>query len=141
MLKTIKNSSLMTKLLYITALILFVVWLIPKISAYYKNVNIYEKNIQELQSISSKHGITTKVQKFSETVFKQDTELLFSKVTIKNLGEKRYEAIITMKKEDLKSFHTFIETLALRYYVEIQNDLEFKKEDEIINVTMRLTAF
>ena len=141
MLKTIKSLSLMTKLLYIVAFILFVVWVIPKISTYYSNVNIYEKNIQELQSISSKYGITSKAQKFSETIFKQDTELLFSKVKTKSLGDNTYEIHITMKKEDLKSFHTFIQTISLRYYVEIKNNLEFKTEDKIINVKMTLKAF
>ena len=141
MLETIKNSSLLTKLLYLSAFIIFILWVIPQISNYYTNVNNYEKNIQELESISSKHGLSIETQKFSETSFKQNSELLFSKVEVENLGEKMYKVSITMKKEDLKSFHTFLETISLRYYVEIINDLDFKTEDETIKVKMTLKAF
>ena len=141
MLASIKNSSLLTKILYLFAFILFVAWVIPTISSYYTNVNSYEKSIKELKSISSKHGLSTETQKFSESSFKQQTELLFSKVDITNLGGQLYEIHITMKKEDLKSFHTFIETISLRYYVEIKDDLEFTTEDETIKVKMTLKAF
>ena len=141
MLETIKNSSLLTKLLYIFAFILFVISVIPKISAYYTSVNGYEKSLKELKSISSKYEISTKTKKFSEISFKQSSELLFSKVDIKNIGEQLYKVNITMRKEDLKSFHVFIETLALRYYVEIKNDLEFTTEAETINVKMTVKAF
>ena len=137
----LKNLPTITKLLYLFAFILFIAWVIPLISTYYSNVNAYERNVQELKSVSSKHAISTQTQKFSETIFKQNTELLFSKVALKSLSEKRYEATITMKKEDLKSFHTFIETISLRYYVEIQNDLEFKTEDDIVKVKMTLKDF
>jgi hypothetical protein len=141
MLESIKNSSLLTKILYLFAFILFIIWVIPTISSYYANLSSYEKSVEELKSISSKHGLSTKTQKFPESSFKQNTELLFSTVEIKNLGEKLYEVYITMKKEDLKNFHTFIETISLRYYVEIKNDLEFKTEDETIHVKMTLKAF
>jgi len=141
MLESIKNSSFLTKILYILAFILFVLWVIPTISSYYAKVNSYEKSVRELRTISSQHKLSTEIQKFSENSFQQSTKLLFSKVEIKNLGEKLYEVSITMKKEDLQSFHTFIETISLRYYVEIKNALEFKTEDETINVKMTLKAF
>jgi len=141
MLESIKNSSLLTKILYIFAFILFVLWVIPTIKSYYANVNSYEKNIKELENISSKHGVLTKTQKFSESSFQQNSELIFSKVKIKNIGKKLYEVYITMKKEDLINFHTFIETISLRYYVKIKNDLEFKTEDETIHVKMTLKSF
>jgi len=141
MLESIKNSSFLTKILYILAFILFVLWVIPTISSYYAKVNSYEKSVRELRTISSQHKLSTEIQKFSENSFQQSTKLLFSKVEIKNLGEKLYEVSITMKKEDLQSFHTFIETISLRYYVEIKNALEFKTEDETINVKLTLKTF
>ena len=141
MLKKLKNLSIMTKLLYLFAFILFIVWVIPMMNTYYSNVNTYEKNMKEIKMVSEKYGISTHAKKFSETSFIQDTELLFSKVSLKNLGNSLYKVIIRMKKEDLKSFHTFIETLSLRYYVEIKNKLEFKTEDEEVTVKFTLKAF
>lgn len=141
MLETIKDSSFMTKLLYIFAFLIFVAWVIPKISTYYTNVNNYKKSIKEIEDISSKHGLSSKTQKFSETIFKQNSELIFSNIDIKNLAEKTYEVQITIKKEDLKNFHTFIETISLRYYVVIKDALEFTTEEEVIKIKMTLKAF
>ncbi|CAA6826513.1 MAG: Unknown protein [uncultured Sulfurovum sp.] len=141
MLRNMKKSSLMTKLLYLFAFIVFAVWVLPKISAYYNNLNSYKKSLQELKKISTEHDVSTQTQKFSESVFKQKSELLFSKVSLKDLANNKYEVNITMKKEDLQTFHTFIETISLRYYVEIKDSLDFKTEDEVINVRMILKAF
>lgn len=141
MLEKLKNLSMMTKLLYLAAFILFIAWVMPLMNVYYSSVNTYKKGVQEIKNISSKHGVSTSTQKFSENSFKQSSKSLFSKIDIKNLGDKLYEIHITMKKEDLKDFHTFIETISLRYYVEIKNDLEFETKDEIINVKMTVKAF
>ena len=141
MLQKFKDSSLITKLLYLVAFILFLVWVLPIIKSYYTNVNTYKTNMQEIKSLSSLHGLSTETQKFSESLFKKNTESLFSKVELNNLGENRYQVNITMKKEDLKSFHTFIETLSLQYYVEIKNDIKFTTQNEFINAQMTLKAF
>lgn len=141
MLEKFKNTSLLTKLLYLLALIIFVAWVIPKMSSYYSSVNAYQQNSQALKTMASKHGISTNPQTFSAVLFKRESELLFSKVSIANLEDKQYKVNITMKKEDLKTFHSFIETISLKYYVKIVNDLEFTSDDETVNVQMILEAF
>lgn len=141
MLEKIKSLSLMTKLLYLFTFILFFIWVLPKISSYYANVSEYQENLQELRISSSKYGLSTDTQQFSETLFKHNSELLFSKVEIESLGKKKYEVYITIGKEDLKTFHTFIETLSLLYYVEIKDALEFKTENELINIKLILETF
>ena len=137
----LKKLSTLTKVFYLLALILFIAWVIPLISTYYSDIKTYNKNIQELQNVSSKYGISTQAEAFSETTFKENTELLFSKVAIKSLGNKKYEVTITMTEKDLKSFHTFIETISLHYYVKLKDNLEFTTKDKIITVKMQLTAF
>ena len=137
----LKNTSFITKLLYLLALIIFIAWIIPTMNTYYSNINTYKENKEKLNNLAIKHSLSTETQKFSTKVFKQKSELLFSKVEIKDIGEKIYEVHITMKKEDLKSFHTFIETISLRYYVEITKELELTTEDEVITAKMILKAF
>ena len=137
----LKNTSFITKLLYLLALIIFIAWIIPTMNAYYSNINTYKENKEKLNNLAIKHSLSTETQKFSTKVFKQKSELLFSKVEVKDIGEKIYEVHITMKKEDLKSFHTFIETISLRYYVEITKELELTTEDEVITAKMILKAF
>jgi len=43
-----------------------------------------------------------------------------------------------MKKEELKNFYTFIETLALRYHIKITDDIELKADDAIIHSKVTL---
>lgn len=141
MLEKFKNTSLITKLLFLFAFILFAIWVIPTMSAYYSKVNAYEKSLQELDARSSEYGISTQTQVFSENIFIKDSELLFSKVKISSRNNNTYDVNITLKKDDMDTFHTFIETISLKYYVEIQDDIKFKSKDEIVNVIMTLKAF
>ncbi|CAA6819371.1 MAG: Unknown protein [uncultured Sulfurovum sp.] len=140
MLEKFKNMSLISKILYLIAIILFIAWVIPMMSSYYSSVNKYEQNTQELKSISEKYGINTTAKIFSEALFKKEAELLFSKVSIKNLGDKKYLTNISIKREDLKTFHTFIASISLKYYVKIHGDLDFTMDDTSVNVKMTLEA-
>jgi len=137
----LKKLSTITKLFYLFALLLFVAWVIPVMSSYYDNVKIYQKSSQEVKTLALKYDITTQTEKFSETAFKKYASSIFSNVILKNLGEKRYEVLITMKQEDLKILRTFIETLSLRYYIKLKDNLEFTVKDKIITVKMQLIAF
>ena len=133
MIEAIKNTSLLTKILYFLALILFIIWVIPTIFSYYTNVNSYEKSLNELKETSSKYELSTKAETFSEDSFKQYAQPLFKTVNITTHGEKLYTIDIAMKKEELKNFYTFIETLALRYHIKITDDIELKADDAIIH--------
>lgn len=134
----LKNLSLMTKLLYLLAIIVFLLWVIPQMKAYYTNINKYEKNLQALENISSNYGLELHTKKFSKALFQQNSELLFEKVTVEDSSNNTYLVNIKLKKEDLKSFYTFIETISLRYYVEVAENLKFKIDDDFINTTMIL---
>jgi len=137
----LKNLSTITKIFYIFAFILFIAWVIPSISNYYNNVSTYKKNIKELKNVSLKQGIETQAKEFSENDFLKDTQLLFAQVALESLGKKKHELTVKMKQEDLKKFRTFIETISLRYYVKLDDNLEFTVKDQIITVKMQLTAF
>jgi len=137
----IKNLSTITKLFFLFALLLFIIWVIPAISSYYGNVNNYQKSSKELKTLALKYDITTQTEKFSEANFKKYASSLFSKVLLKNLGNQQYEVVINMKEEDSKTFRTFVETLSLRYYVKLKDHLEFTVKDKIITVRMQLIAF
>lgn len=141
MLESIKKPSLLTKILYVIALILFIIWVIPTISSYYTKVSSYEKNLKELNTMAAKQGINVKTQKFSITSFKKDNASLFQKIDITQVDENLYAVNMTIKKEKLEKFYTFLNTISLHYYVEVQNKLEFRSKDKIINIKMKLRAF
>ncbi len=140
MLSKFTSLSIITKLLYLLALLLFIVWVIPQMSNYYTNVNKYEQNKQKIDALSLKYGLSSEAQIFTEQAFKTNSELLFSKVDIIHLHDKTYVAHIQMKKDKLDTFHTFLESLSLKYYVQIKDTLEFTTEDEIITIKMTLEA-
>lgn len=140
MLTKLKNLSFMTKLLYLASIIVFALWVIPQMQTYYTNVNKYKQRVQALENISTNYNIELNTKEFSKELFKKNSELLFEKVEIDDLDDGTHRVNISIKKEDLKSFHTFLETLALKYYVEIEEDLLFQIEAETIKIRMMLKA-
>lgn len=140
MLESLKKISLLTKFIYLLALVIFIAWVVPAIMNYQNKSNNYEKSMQEIKQASSKYAITTKNQKFTSALFTKETLQLFSKVTVKDLGQQRYTIHINMKKEDIKKFKSFIETLSLRYLVEIENAIDFQAKEDDVQVTMTVKA-
>ncbi len=139
MFKKIKQISLVTKILYLLAVVLFFVWALPTMMNYYSNLNKYKKEHNKIAEISSKYGISSEAQPFSVNDFKKSVETTFLDVTIVPKEEAHYSVDIKIRKDDLKEFHTFIETLSLRYLVQIKDDLVFKaNDDDTINIKMTL---
>ncbi|HHD75569.1 MAG TPA: hypothetical protein ENK95_01940 [Campylobacterales bacterium] len=140
MINKIKNLPTMTKVLYVITFLLFIAWVLPTANRYFSNLNKYQTDLQEIENISSKYDIDTPVQKFSKENFKQTYQVLFTKIEIQDLGDKLYLVDIEMKKEDLNKFHSFLETLALKYYVQIEEGLAFTTKENAINVRFKLKA-
>ena len=135
MLENLKNQSIVTKILYLLALLLFVFWVIPSMVSYYSDMENYKESKQEIVKVSSKYGVDVNTKVFNQEMFQENTEKIFQKVAVEKLDEKRYIIDITMKKEDLKNFHNFIDTLSLRYYVQIDGELKFIAKDDTVNVS------
>jgi len=137
----LKKIPLMTKILYIITLLIFILWVIPTVNAYFSNTSKYEESKQELQNISTKYGLSMNTQKFTKEAFNKQVEPLFTSVDVEQVNSKTHEIKIAMKQEDLETFHTLLETLALKYYVEIQNSLSFStQEDDSIQAKFTLKS-
>ncbi len=135
MLESLKNQSVVTKVVYLLALLLFILWVIPSMVSYYSDMENYKGSQQEIAKLSSKYGVDVDTKVFTKELFQENSEKIFKKVTIEKLDEKRYIINITIKKEELKNFHNFIDTLSLRYYVQIEGELKFKAKDDVVNVS------
>ena len=135
MLENFKNQSIVTKVLYLLAILLFILWVIPSMVSYYSDIEHYKGSKQEISKLSSKYGVDSQTQLFSKELFQKNTEKIFEKVIVQNLDEKRYSIEIEMKREDLKNFHNFIDTLSLRYYVQIEGELKFKAKDDTVHAS------
>jgi hypothetical protein len=139
MLEKFKNISLLSKILYALALLLLLLWVAPTAMGYYSNVSKYQENTQEISLLSKKYAIDGEAQPFSSDAFKEEAEKMFSSVTVTVVNETRHTITIKMKREELSDFHKFIESISLRYLVEIEGALEFNTADneEIeVNITL-----
>ena len=132
MLENLKNQSMVTKILYLLALLLFIAWVIPTMLSYYSNMERYQDSKQEISKLLSKYKIDRETQPFTKELFQQTTESIFDKVVVKRLDSNRYHIDIEMKREDLKNFHNFIDTLSLRYYVQIDGELKFEAKEDTV---------
>ena len=133
MLQKFKNISLLTKVLYILALLVLLLWVVPTALNYYSNVGKYQENTGEISVLSQKYAIDAEAQPFNANTFKEEVEKEFSSVMVTSINDKRHDIVIKMKREEIPNFHKFLETISLRYLVEIEGALEFTstEEDEI----------
>ena len=138
MLENFKNQSIVTKVLYLLALLLFIAWVIPSMVSYYSDMEHYKGSQQEVAKLSSQYGVEVETQIFTKERFQKNTESIFEKVTVEQIDAKRYKINIAMKREDLKNFHKFIDTLSLHYYVKIEGALMFKAKENVVNASFIL---
>ena len=138
MLENFKNQSIVTKVLYLLALLLFIAWVIPSMVSYYSDMEHYKGSQQEVAKLSSQYGVEVETQIFTKERFQKNTESIFEKVTVEQIDAKRYKINIAMKREDLKNFHKFIDTLSLDYYVKIEGALMFKAKENVVNASFIL---
>jgi len=136
MIKKIKNISLISIALYLLAVIVLFIWVVPVAMNYYSNINSYEKNIKKMKTIYSEYNIESNPKIFTANLFKKDAELIFSKVDVTSIDQDKYSINIEIKKEDIESLHTFIKTLSLRYLIKIDNTLEFTAHDKVITIKL-----
>lgn len=132
----LKNLSLMSKVLFLFSLVVLFVWVIPSMINYYENVQKYELKVKELQQISSKYGIEEEAQPFTVEGFKKDTTSLSSTVDIVSPEAKVYNLTMQIDKDKIANFNSFLETLSLRYLVQIDGVLQFEEKDKVLEVKM-----
>ena len=138
MLENLKNTSLITKILYLFAVVLFLVWVIPSMVGYYSQVNEYQSDLKKIEQSASKYGLENNTKKFNIEQFKQEAGLIFDDVKVKAVSDKKYRVTIKMKKEDIKKFHVFLEKISLRFYVQVVGALEFNSKEKEVEVNMTL---
>jgi len=136
------SFTLVSKLLIILSFLVLFLWVVPNIVSYYENLNQYESKKRSLQEVNVKHGITKSAQKFNVTTFKSMATTLFSNVNVTSMEKGKHHIIIHVEKDKIKIFNTFIETLALRYFVSIENnELKFEEKEKILEATFTLQEF
>ena len=138
MLENFKNTSLITKILYLFTVVLFLVWVIPSMVGYYSQVNEYQTNLKKIEQSASKYGLENNTKKFDMERFQQEARLIFDDVNVKAVSDKKYGVAIKMKKEDIKKFHVFLEKISLRFYVQVVGALEFNSKEKEVEVNMTL---
>jgi archaellum component FlaF (FlaF/FlaG flagellin family) len=139
MLKGLKQLPLVSKIIFIISLIILFVWVIPTMVNYFKNVQVEEQQVSELQKNSSKYGISIDdTKKFDKESFIQDTLNNVSKASVESLDDKSHAIILEVDKDKIGNFNKYLETLSLRYLVKITSPITFKEKDKFIEVKMSI---
>ena len=140
MLSRLKNLSLLNKIISASSLFLLLVWVIPSMVEYYKNVREYESKTEALHQVAQRYNVEESSEPFDEKKFKNEVERLFSSVNIVSTSEKNYNVTIKMKREDVDRFNSFLEALSLHYLVTINGPLKFEEKNKKLEVQMSLLA-
>lgn len=136
---SLKSTSLITKFIYFLSVIALLIWTIPNVVNYYKNLKSYKLKEKKLNYVYHKHHIVSKAQEFRLDSFKKSTNAIFSDVSIKQKKEQEYEVLIEVGKDKLDSIYTFIKTISLNYLVSIKDtELKFEDKKQLIAVTFTL---
>ena len=136
------SLSLLSKLLIILSLLLLFLWVVPTVLSYYKNLNQYNSKKSSLHEVNVKHGITEMAEKFNIEKFKADSSIHFLAVRVDSQKEGEHQISIDVEKDKIKLLNSFIETLALRYLVSIENnELKLEEKDKLLVATFTLKEF
>ncbi|NOZ90981.1 MAG: hypothetical protein GXO60_06825 [Epsilonproteobacteria bacterium] len=136
----LKSLSPITKILFAISLLLLFAWVIPSMVSYYKNEKLYKQKSTELEKLD-KREITSEAKVFHAEVFKIDAENYFDKVVVIPIQNNKYKIEITLKKEALPKFHTFLKNLSLNYKVEVDDNLVYEDINKSLKITMILKPF
>ena len=140
MLENFKNTSLLSKIVYLFALLVFLGWSLPTMLTYFSNEKAFEKSQTEINRLSSQFGLNHQTVIFDSKAFKESTEAKFEACKVLPLENSQYSVTIKMKREDIEAFNKFIETLSLRYYVNVKAPLTFEAKDEMVTAKMIVVA-
>jgi len=133
------SLSFVTKVLLFFSILVLFLWVVPTVIGYYKSIDTLESRNSELQKISKIHNINTKVKKFNKKEFIKETASLVEDILVESDDNNGYYLTLYIAKNKMKAFHTFLETLSLRYLVKIKdNEIKLIEKDQVIEVKLNL---
>ena len=134
--------SLITKIAVLLSLLLLALWVIPTFMSYTDTLNEYKSKQLLFKKENSKYAISKDSKIFNIKSFKNDFSSLFLDMNISLIDKNRYKVIVKIEKEKLQIFHSFIETVALHYLINIEHSkLEFKEKDKNLEINFILKSF
>jgi len=139
--KKIKTISPMTKVWFVAALLILLLWVIPTMVSFYKKQKIYDTKVQELQLLDNREGIHSEAKDFHIDVFKKDAEKYFSSVEVNAIANNSYEVMIVMEKSQIETFKSFLKKISLEYNIAIEDNLIFKEREDLMNIEMLLKPY
>jgi hypothetical protein len=139
MLSGFKQLPLVSKIIFSISLIILFAWVIPTMVNYFKNVQLQEAKIVELEKVASKYNVSIKdTKRFNKESLIQYALNNVSNASIQALDNKSYLLKLELDKDKLENFNRFLETLSLHYFLKVNTPLTFKEKDKQIEVTMTI---
>ncbi len=137
----IKTISLMSKVWFVVALLILLLWVIPTMVSFYKKQKVYDKKIEELQVLDKREGVHSEAKVFHIGVFKKDAGRYFSTVEVDSIANNSYAVKIVMEKSQVQLFNAFLKKISLDYAVALEDNLLFKEINDSMSVKMVLKPY
>jgi len=143
--KSIFRVSLIGKIFYILAVILFVVWVIPNYFNYSKNRDIYYKKLDSLEKLDTRE-IPSDAKNFHAELFKKDIKRYFDgvndiNITILSIPNNKYEIKVTFPAIYLSNFLEALYDIPLNYRVYLDDGLTYRQSNKIIEASFIVTPY
>ncbi len=137
---SIFKMSTVTKIFLFLSLLILFLWVIPTTKSYYKNRDIYNKKIEELEKLD-KRDIKRDIKYFHSEVFTTYAKNFFDDVNVVSIPNNEYRVTISFPINSISKFYNFLENISLNYKVIIDDDIIFKQKDKNISVEMKLRPY
>ncbi len=134
------KMSIVTKIFLLLSLLILFIWVIPTTKSYYKNKNIYNQKIEELDKLDTRE-IKKDIKYFHSEVFTTYAKNFFDDVSVVSIPNNEYRVTISFPIEDISKFYSFLENISLNYKVIIDNNITLKQKDKNISVEMKLKPY
>jgi hypothetical protein len=131
----------MSKVWFVVALLILLLWVIPTMVSFYKKQKIYDKKVQELQVLDKREGVHSEAKVFHVGVFKKDAERYFSSVEVDSIANNAYEVEMVMEKSQIQVFNAFLKKISLDYAIALEDNLLFKEVNDSMSVKMVLKPY
>jgi ribosomal protein L9 len=131
----------MSKVWFVVALLILLLWVIPTMVSFYKKQKVYDKKIEELQVLDKREGVHSEAKVFHIGVFKKDAGRYFSTVEVDSIANNSYAVKIVMEKSQVQLFNAFLKKISLDYAVALEDNLLFKEINDSMSVKMVLKPY
>jgi hypothetical protein len=135
-----EQMSLITKSFILFAILVLFLWVAPTAISYYKNRNLYNHKVAELETLD-KREIPSDIKPFHTEIFKADAQSYFDEVDVVSIPNNEYNITISFNMDKLPKFYDFLKNLSLNYKVSVKDTLIYRGKNNQIDTQITIKPY